>query len=141
MSERSTSSSGPPLAGFDDWQTLYSNIFDAVQDGLSIIDAGLNIALVNPWMEKMYASEMPLVDRKCYSVYQKRKKRCPWCPSVKAMETGRVHTAEVPYPSARKPTGWILLTAYPLRGSGGEIAGVIEHVKDISDSKQAELRL
>ena len=141
MSKKPATSSAPSLAGFEDWQTLYSNIFDAVQDGLSIIDADLNIALVNPWMEKMYASEMPLVGRKCYSVYQKRKKQCPWCPSVKAMETGQAYSAEVPYPSAKKPTGWIDLTAYPLRGSYGEIVGVIEHVKDISEKKHAELRL
>ena len=141
MSKKPPTASTPPLAGFHDWQTLYSNIFDAVQDGLSVIDAELNIALVNPWMEKVYASEMPLVGRKCYAVYQKRKKLCPWCPSVKTMETGQAHTAEVPYPSAKKPTGWIQLTAYPLRGSSGEIVGVIEHVKDISESKRSELRL
>ena len=131
----------PPLKGYEDWQSLYSDIFDAVQDGLSVVDAELNIALVNPWMEKMYAAEMPLVGRKCYAAYQKRKKRCSWCPSVKALETGQVHTAEVPYPSAKKPTGWIGLTAYPLRSSTGKITGVIEHVKDITEEKNAELRL
>jgi CheY-like chemotaxis protein len=38
MSEEPATSSAPPLTGFDDWQTLYGNIFDAVQDGLSVID-------------------------------------------------------------------------------------------------------
>jgi two-component system cell cycle sensor histidine kinase/response regulator CckA len=141
MKAKPSTSSVPPLKGYDDWQSLYSDIFNAVQDGLSVIDAGLNIALVNSWMEKMYAAEMPMVGRKCYAAYQRRKKRCPWCPSVKAMETGQVHTAEVPYPSAKKPTGWIGLTAYPLRSSSGKIAGVIEHVKDITEEKRAELRL
>jgi PAS domain S-box-containing protein len=141
MRKKASESSTPPLSGYEDWQSLYSDIFNAVQDGLSVIDAQLNIALVNPWMEKMYAAQMPLVGRKCYAAYQKRKKICSWCPSVKAMETGEVHAAEVPYPSARKPAGWIGLTAYPLRSSRGEIVGVIEHVKDISEEKRSELRL
>jgi two-component system cell cycle sensor histidine kinase/response regulator CckA len=141
MRRKLATSSTPPLAGFDDWHNLYSTIFDAVQDGLCLIDTDLNIALVNPWMEKMYAAEMPLVGRKCYAAYQKRKKRCPWCPTVKALDSTEVHTAEVPYPSARRPAGWIELTAYPLRNSHGEIVGVIEHVKNISEKKIREHRL
>jgi len=42
MKEKPSTSPAPPLEGYEDWQSLYSDIFDAVQDGLSLIDAELS---------------------------------------------------------------------------------------------------
>ena len=63
---------------------------------------------------------------------------CPWCPSIPAMETGKVHTEIVPYPSVENPTGWIELSSFPLKDADGSVKGVIENVRDITDRKQAE---
>jgi PAS domain S-box-containing protein len=114
------------------------NIFNAIQDGVSVLDPELNIVRINPWMEKIYADRMPLVGKKCYNAYQNSKSICPRCPSVRAIETGRAQTEIVPYPSLDKITGWIELSAFPLKDASGKVTGVIEHVKDITERKRAE---
>ena len=114
-------------------------IFDAIQDGISVLDADLNVINTNRWMEQMYTSRKPLVGRKCFQVYQERTTPCPWCPTLKTIETGNVHTEIVPYPSVDKPTGWIELSAFPIKDKNGNVVNVIEYVKDITDRKQAEL--
>ena len=117
------------------------NVFDSIQDGLSVLDRDLNIVRVNKWMEQMYAPQAPLVGRKCYTAYQARETVCPCCPSIQALATGNAHRTEVPYPSAEMPEGWIDLSAFPIKDQNGRVSGVIEYVKDISDRKKAEQSL
>jgi len=114
------------------------SVFDAIQDGISALDCDLNIIRVNQWMERMYAVGKPLVDRKCYTVYQQRHSPCPWCPSIRTLETGDTHSEIVPYPSEDSPTGWLELSTFPLKHADGSVVGVIEHVKDITERVQAE---
>ncbi len=124
----------------ENWQFMV-DVFNAIQDGISVLDRDLNITYVNEWMEKSYSSQMPLLGKKCYTVYQERQEICPWCPSVPAMEVGEKRSTIVPYPSEENPTGWIILTSFPLRNKKSEIIGVIEHVKDITKQKNAEMNL
>ncbi len=119
-------------------ERFLQNTFDAIQDGISVLDRDLTIIKTNQWMSEQYAHNKPLVGKKCYQAYQQRDSICPWCPSVKALQTGATHTQEVPYPNEENPTGWIDLSAFPLKNAQGEVTGVIEYVKDISKRKKAE---
>jgi len=119
-------------------ERFLQNVFDGIQDGISVLTRDLSILKVNAWMEKMYSDHMPLVGKKCYEVYQQRKSSCPWCPSLPSIKTGEVHSAIVPYPSESDPKGWIDLSAFPLKDANGSVIGIIEHVKDITDRKNAE---
>ncbi|MBN1273487.1 MAG: GAF domain-containing protein [Candidatus Aminicenantes bacterium] len=121
-----------------DGRQFLQNVFDAIQDGISVLDTKLNVIRTNRWMEKMYTDQMPITGKKCYAVYQLRKSPCPWCPSLKTIQTGETHTEIVPYPSDKHPTGWIELTAFPIKDEKGRVTSVIEYVKDISDRKNAE---
>ncbi len=122
-------------------EQFLKNVFDGIQDGISVLDKDLNIVRTNIWMERVYAHMMPLMGKKCYEVYQQRKDICPWCPSVKTLETGEIHSSVVPYPSGKEPKGWILLSAFPLKDAQGNVTGVIEHAKDITAQKKAEIEL
>ncbi len=117
------------------------NVFTAIQDGLSVLDLDLNILDVNPFMTEKYGPIDQIVNRKCYDVYQKRSSPCPWCPSIKTIETGQLNTSIVPYPTGGNPTGWIELTTYPLKNNDGVVEGVIEYVKDITERKKAEEKI
>ncbi len=119
-------------------ERFLENIFQAIQDGISVLDTDLTIVRTNRWMQKMYAHRAPLEGRKCYTVYQNRETPCDFCPSLEVIETGETRTTEVPYPDADNPRGWIELTAYPLADEGGKVTGVIEYVKDITARKEAE---
>ena len=117
------------------------NVFNAIQDGLSVLDLDLNIIKVNPTMIEMYGPIDQILNRKCYDVYQKRSSPCPWCPSIKTIETGNLNTSIVPYPTSDNPTGWLELTAFPLKDKDGVVEGIIEYVKDITKRKKAEENL
>ena len=116
-------------------------MFDAIQDGISVLGTDLTVTRVNKWMEKMYVDQMPLVGKKCYALYQQRESPCPWCPSQRTLETGKAQTATVPYPSADNPTGWLQLSAFPLRDDQGEVTAIIEYVQDITERVEARLVL
>jgi len=119
-------------------EQFLQDVFDAIQDGISVLDRDLNIIRANGWMQRAYPQQAPLEGKKCYAVYQQRDAQCPWCPTVKAIETGERQSTEVPYPSEHDMKGWIDLSAFPIKNERGEITGVIEYVKDISDRKRAE---
>ncbi len=114
------------------------DVFDGMQDGIGVLDRDLNIVRVNAWIEKAYAADMPLVGRKCYEAYQNRDSVCPWCPSRKVLKTGKMHSEVVPYEAPDGSAGWMDLAASPLRDAEGNVVGVIEYVKDITDRKRAE---
>ncbi|WP_456431706.1 PAS domain-containing protein [Thermosulfuriphilus sp.] len=114
------------------------NVFDAINDGLSVLDRELNILGVNAAMERWYGRAEEIVGKKCYEIYQRRKEPCPDCPSLEAMKTGQTHRKIVPYPSYDNPRGWIDLSSYPLKDEAGRIIGVIEYCKDISELKKAQ---
>jgi PAS domain S-box-containing protein len=119
-------------------ERFLQSVFDAIQDGISALDCDLNIIRVNQWIERMYATRKPLVGRKCYVVYQQRQSACPWCPSIRTLETGDTHSEIVPYPSEHSPSRWLELSTFPLKRADDTVVGVIEHVKDITERVQAE---
>jgi PAS domain S-box-containing protein len=118
-------------------EKLLESYFNSMQDGLSILNTDLDIIRVNPWMEEMYASEKPLVGKKCYNVYQKRNSICTWCPSLKTIESGEKQSEIVPYPFAEEQEGWIELSTFPIKDEYGEVLYIIEYVKDITERMEA----
>ena len=119
-------------------EMFLQNIFDAIKDGISVLDNNLNIIKTNQWMKDMYSDNIPLVGKKCYQVYQQRDSPCPRCPSLRAIESGEIQDEILPYPSNEKPSGWLRISSFPLYNSNGRISGVIEYVKDITDYRKAE---
>jgi len=122
-------------------EQFLKDMFEAIQDGISVLDRDLNVISVNRWMEKMYASQMPLVGKKCYEAYHRRNSPCPWCPTLPTFETGEPHTNEVPYAIGGGSPGWLELSAFPLKDEQGRVRQVIEYVKDITERKRAEEKL
>ncbi|MBN1958174.1 MAG: response regulator [Desulfuromonadales bacterium] len=123
-------------------EKFLNDVFDSVQDGINVLDRDLRIVKTNKLMERQYADQMPLVGKKCYAAFQQRDSICPDCPSVKAMETGKIQhlEMEVPYPDGMTPKGWIELYAYPLM-EDDRVTGVIEYGRNITERKQAEFEL
>ena len=114
------------------------NIFDGIQDGISVLDKDLNIVMVNAWLEKTRSDAMPLVGKKCFEAYHQRQSPCSRCPSIPALRTGEQHTEIIPVPNLENLKWWMEVSSFPLRDCNGNVTGIIEHVKDITKRKKAE---
>jgi PAS domain S-box-containing protein len=119
-------------------EQFLNTIFEAIQDGISVLDTDLNVIKTNRWMVEMYKHKTPLVGQKCYQVYQDRRSPCPWCPTLQTIKDGKQHNETVPYPSADDPTGWIELSSFPIKNEKGHVVHVIESVKDITERMQMQ---
>ena len=67
------------------------SIFDAVQEGISVLDNNLTIIRTNAWLKSQFSSKMPIVGKKCYEVYQNLNSPCSSCPAIETFEDGAIH--------------------------------------------------
>ncbi|MEJ2740809.1 MAG: PAS domain S-box protein, partial [Dehalococcoidia bacterium] len=75
-----------------------------------------------------------LVGRCCYSVWAQRNEPCVDCPLIKARETGKPQSADIPVPGGR----YYYIKGYPVIDKSGGITGMIEIASDITERKLAE---
>ncbi|RJR32720.1 MAG: PAS domain S-box protein [Deltaproteobacteria bacterium] len=116
------------------------DIFNSIQDGLSILDPNLNIIRVNPAMEK-FGYVQPMVGRKCYEVYHGQSSPCKVCPTQQTLLTGKACRETVKGPPSN-PEQVMEVFTFPLEDRvTGEIKAVIEYVRDVTEPRRAELAL
>lgn len=109
-----------------------SNLFNSIEDGISILDRDLNIVRVNFTMQTWYAHKKHIEGRKCYAVYHDLKAPCADCPIMRAIETGKAQRDIVSYRMKEAHvSGWHELQGFPVF-DGEAIVGVVEFVKDIT---------
>jgi two-component system cell cycle sensor histidine kinase/response regulator CckA len=121
-----------------DKRPFLESVFNAIQNGVIVLDQDFTIVRTNRWMEKKYASQMPLIDKKCYDLFRNGKGACSKCPYTVTLETGKPHIEVVPYPSEQNPTGWFEVSVFRLEDDSGKVVGAVGHVQDITERKQAE---
>lgn len=122
-------------------EQLLNGVFESIQDGISVLDKDLTILHTNDIMKRWYGEKMPLEGKKCYTCYQNREAPCVPCPSLRCMESGHTERDEVSG-SPGSPVEHIELFSYPMKDpNSGEVTGVVEFVRDITQRKQAEIQL
>ncbi|RKZ84675.1 MAG: hypothetical protein DRR16_14055 [Candidatus Parabeggiatoa sp. nov. 3] len=108
------------------------NIFEAIQDGIYIVNWEGDIEYANPVLEKQFG---PYQGRKCYAYFHGRNEICPWCKNAN-VHAGKTVQWEWTSPSGR--TFDLLDT--PLKNLDGTISK-LELFRDISDRKKTEAEL
>jgi diguanylate cyclase (GGDEF)-like protein/PAS domain S-box-containing protein len=126
-----------------DGERFLSSVFFSIQDGISILDNEMSIIRVNETMEKWYAHAMPLVGKKCFEAYHSRTSPCEICPTRRTINTKEAAYEVIPKRGAGgEITGWLDLYSFPLFDTEtGQMKGVIEYVRDISERKEIEEEL
>jgi len=119
-------------------ERLLNDVFNSIQDGISVLNKDLTIRSVNGVMKKWYAQNLPLEGKKCFLCYHDSDKPCDPCPTIRCLESGQTEREIVPgLPGS--PIEWIELFSYPIKDQHtGEVTGVVEFVRDITDRIQAE---
>ncbi len=119
-------------------EALLSDVFNSIQDGICVSDKNLNILRVNRVLEEWYAQSMPLTGNKCYRCFHNADKPCSPCPALRTLSTGNTEWNVIRGPSGTA-VEWIELYSYPIRDSqSGEIVGVVEFVRNITEKRKAE---
>jgi len=122
-------------------ENFLSNLFNAITNGVSVLDRDFNVIRTNLWMEKHYADRMPLVGKKCYQVYRHRSSPCTDCPSIHAAASGESKTEIVQIPSLKGKSDWLEISVYPVKNEHGMVNNIIESVRNITDRMDIENKL
>uniref|UniRef100_A0A7C3RHS4 Transporter substrate-binding domain-containing protein n=1 Tax=Archaeoglobus fulgidus TaxID=2234 RepID=A0A7C3RHS4_ARCFL len=108
-------------------------VFNAIQDGIRVLDNSMNVIMVNHAMEKWYGG---VVGKKCYEAYHNRSEPCENCPTVEAIKSGEMKSGVVPGPEG-SDVKWLELFCYPLV-EDGKVKMAVEFVRDITERKRME---
>ena len=124
-------------------ERFLSSMFESIQDGICILGEDYTILRVNRAMEKWYSHALPVIGKKCYEAYHLRDRACDVCPTRKTIKTSEAAYEVVPKVGpGGEVTGWFDLFSFPLIDKKtGQMKGVIEYVRDITERKKAEDRL
>lgn len=120
-------------------EQFLSDVFSGIQDGIMVLDREMNVVRVNDTMEQWYPG-IRTSGKKCHEVCRQQVEVCHNCPAIKTLQSGKMDRATFPRMDPNgKQVGWIESFSFPLVSpDSGEIYGVIEHIRDITQRKQAE---
>ncbi|MHB8068421.1 MAG: ABC transporter substrate binding protein [Desulfobaccales bacterium] len=121
-------------------ERFLADIFDSIQDGISILDTDFNILRVNQALDLWFPHALPLAGKKCYAAYRQRSAPCEVCPSRETLETGKAgHAVMTKIGPDGETAGWLEVYTLPmLEISSGKVRGIIQYLRDITKRKQAE---
>ena len=118
--------------------TLLRKVFETIPDLFAVIDKNHRILLSNwrggyGYVPEDLRSGNPL----CYETFYGRQAPCEPCHLMDAFESGEPVIREKLNPKI----GWVKIHAYPVRDDSGKTILVVEHIRDITEKKQAQLDL
>ena len=118
-------------------QSFFAGVFDSITDGISVLDANLNIVGVNETMRKWYPHSLPVDGKKCYKAYHGRVEACESCPVLQAMETGKPEECVTSFSWEKGPTGIMEISAFPMLNEAGVPVQAVAYVRDITERQQS----
>jgi PAS domain S-box-containing protein len=119
-----------------------NQIFNTAGHGMTVIDKDFNVLLVNERFSRLAdISEEETKDKKCYEIFPDslcHTSGCPLTRIVNGEERVECDVEKERRDGSRVPC---IVTATPFRGPDGELLGIVEDLKDITERKQTEKTL
>ncbi len=125
-------------AALEESHALLESVFDGMQDGISILDADMNVLRMNHWMEDRYGDTGTVVGTHCFEAFRGLSEPCEGCPVADARKSGRAESEDIDVLDRSGNRLRIQLTVHPLLNGDGTVGGFVEHVKDITREKVAQ---
>ena len=117
-----------------------NDVFNAVQEGICVMDTKYTILQANSWYRKMFAKRGNVIGKQCFKILMGETEPCADCNLLETLEREGAKRQTISFVEDGK-TKWLEVNSYPLRNSAQQIIGVIQSVKDITSQKLAELEL
>jgi len=123
--------------------TELTQIFDTAADGMRVVDKDFNIIRVNETFAVLSGmTKEAAVGKKCHEVFWGPLCHTKDCPLIRILGSN-VDRVEYDSEKVRRDGLRIpcIVSATPFRGADGELIGIVEDFKDISERKEAEQAL
>jgi signal transduction histidine kinase len=119
-------------------ERFLASLFDAITDVVVVQDTDYKVIRANRVAKKLYGESV--VGKACTAVYRGRDdgKRCPGCPVEQVLATGKPVQVEMRDP--RTGEVWSIAD-YPLFDENGAVRMVIEHARNVTQTKRLEAQL
>ncbi|MFC1837559.1 PAS domain-containing protein, partial [Thermodesulfobacteriota bacterium] len=124
-------------------RAFLQSIIDGVTESIMVIDINYRIRLINKASNKLHAVELPLTDNHlCYMISHHSNEPCHGdehpCPLKKVIET-KEHVSLVHRHKRANGTEYIIeIGASPIFDKNGEVTGIIEVGRDITEKLRLE---
>lgn len=124
--------------------TELTQIFDTAADAMRVVDRNFNMLRVNETFARLSGvKKEEAIGRKCYEAFWGPLCHTEQCPLTRIL--GDTDIYHVEYDSEKVRTDGIripcIVSATPFREPDGELIGIVEDFKDISERKQSERKL
>ena len=119
-----------------------TQIFDTAADAMRVVDKNFNIIRVNETFAALSGvTKGDAIGRKCYEVFWGPLCHTKDCPMIRILDG--VNRVEYDSEKVRKDGVKIpcIVSATPFRGADGDLIGIVEDFKDISEREEAEQAL
>jgi PAS domain S-box-containing protein len=119
-----------------------NQIFNTAGHGMTVIDKDFNVLLVNERFARLAGiSEEETKGKKCYEIFPDSLCHTYGCPLTRIV--GGEERVECDVEKERRDGSSVpcIVTATPFRGPDGELLGIVEDLKDITERKQTEKTL
>jgi hypothetical protein len=113
------------------------NVFNAIQDGISVISPDLKVIATNSWMQNKFGVKESLIGLSCYKSLRSKQSVCEGCPVKVTLKSKTKTTRVLAYEKENGSNGWLEITAFPILNDQNKVVQVIEYQKDITLQKQA----
>ncbi|MGF1586350.1 MAG: PAS domain-containing protein [Bacteroidales bacterium] len=115
---------------------LFEDALTAVQDGICLLDTSMTILKTNGSLRERHAGCLPLEGKKCFNVFHNRNEVCENCPAIRAKTTKKMESHVI---SGNSPSGkrtWMELYAKPVINAHGDVTGIVEFVRNITEKME-----
>lgn len=119
-----------------------TQIFNSAADGMRVIDRDFNVLRANEtFLTLVGLDEKDILGKKCYEVFWGHRCDTPQCPLKLVLDNAE----RVEFDSEKSRQDGLripcIVTATPFHRPDGELIGIVEDFKDISERKQSELEI
>lgn len=123
-------------------QNRLQALFDGAPDAITMVDRFLRISLVNKTGLTWYNRPLEeFTGKLCYEVFQGRNSACPNCPAEESFRTGQPAFRDRASLVAGGKKHYLRLYAFPLKDLSGEVVGVAEYAKDVTEEAQLQQQI